>query len=228
LNDVPSIAATSTCLRKQISDAGNSMWNPIAIDLFPHLATVFSIFPDPKPAYKTLLWRFLEADRATTVSDDPSDREELATVSFDDYLFHYDIFIDGVIQVSWAGKVMSQDCPIEDLHVTLPLSVESARLIHTVHEDTGGYRDDQDLEDLDYLRLRVTITDIKSFKTAKIFSETQAVSHINGNRSFEFQNYPIAHQLCVHEGYLLASLRRTLFIRVSHKLYVFLGGTMAK
>jgi hypothetical protein len=169
------------------------------------MATVYSLYLDPKPAYETLLRRFLEADRASTVSDAPS--EEIAMVTLNDYVFHYDIFIDGVIRVSWAGKALGQEGPIEDPDIMLPLLVEAARLLRTVHEECdfsdGNYT--RNVEDLEHVRLHVMITDIKSLKTAQIFSETQAVTHINRFAKFWFQSYPIAHQLCAHEGYLLAS-----------------------
>jgi hypothetical protein len=116
-HDVPSIAAIFACLRKQTSVAGESMWKAIAIDRFPHLATVFSLLPDPKPSYKVLLRRFHEAHRATTVSHAP--QPEVAMNALDDYIFHYEIFIDEVLRVSWAGKALFPDFP--GSNVLLPI-----------------------------------------------------------------------------------------------------------
>jgi hypothetical protein len=99
----------------------------------------------------------------------------------------------------WSGKACDESYLAGKVDLTLPISVDAARLLHAVfREKRYNHRDDLEI------RLRTTITDIKSSTTAKLCSDTQAVENIAWTGVFEFEDYPIAHQPCTHEGMLVA------------------------
>ena len=194
------------CLSKQVATASDALWRSIALGRFPHLVTVFDILPDPKPPYKTLLRRVLEADRATIVSDSPQLEFEVpAVVTLDDYVFHYEIFIGGELRVSWVGKGCFRNPGADnDAYVRLPLAAEAA---YFMGEEACSAYDSGMIYTTDWIQLHTTITDsnIKTLKTAKIFAETQRVEHRSLQQDMMgFRKLSVAHRVSRGGGAPLA------------------------
>jgi hypothetical protein len=169
---------------------------PIALDRFPHLTTTFTFLPTPKPTYKILFRRFLEADDCATTVNDPPQPEALV-VTLDDYVFHYEILAEGEVKAEWTGKGhfradpgMANEFEVES-DIKLPLTPEAARLIG---EMVTVYARPSFDHIMDWLQLRTTITESKSLRTAKIYSTTQAIADVGWDAIF-FEDHPIAHPI---------------------------------
>jgi hypothetical protein len=195
-------------LHKQVADAGDALWRPIALALFPHLATTVTFFPGLASPYKLLFRRFYEAENATALSDPPE--PEVLIVTLDDYVFHYDILASGEIKETWTGKGLFRNPgAANDAHILLPLSANIAKFMG---EQTASafakcaftYGCLDEFSRSDWLRLRTTITDIKTLKTAKIFFETAVIEHYPDEDKIGFGHYPVAHGIPGLAGVLYA------------------------
>jgi hypothetical protein len=133
LEDVPAFAATSKGLLAH--SAKDTLWRAFALRNCLHLSTTFSLLPSPKPPFKSLFRNAFEAKRASVVNE--LSQSEVPTVTFDDYIFQYDILVEGQIIESWAGKAdFSMPFTLPStiaagpvVYVVLPLTREGARIV---------------------------------------------------------------------------------------------------
>jgi hypothetical protein len=170
---------TNLRLNKQVADAGDALWRPIALNIFPHLATTIAFLPGLNLSFKLLFRRFYEAENATASSDPPD--PEVPIVTLDNYVFRYDILAGGEIKETWTGKGFFRNPgAANDAHILLPLSENFAKFMgeetdHAVANLTPRHW--KEFSKSNWLRLRTTITEIKTLKTANIFFETAEIEH---------------------------------------------------
>jgi hypothetical protein len=203
LGDVPRLAVTSKGLSAHA--AIDTLWRAIVQGGFSHLTTTFALLPAPKPLLKSLVRSFVDARRATAVSEPP--QPTVPAVTLDDYIFHYDVLIDGEIRELWVGKADFEVLPGATLmaNVVLPLTKEGVHLVNDKVcrslEELELRRLD-DVPDIDCIRLRVTVLEVATPKTAVITSETQRPFYMEAeDTAILFRDYPIAHWLPVEVVY---------------------------
>jgi hypothetical protein len=131
---------TSRCLGAHA--ASDTLWRAIALARFSHLATIFALLPVPKPPFESLVRNFIEATRATALNEPRA--PEIPTVTIADYIFQYEVFVDGKIAESWAGRLDFCVMPGENAvaRVVFPLTEECTRLVRGGEENEEyGYPD---------------------------------------------------------------------------------------
>jgi hypothetical protein len=124
---------TSRCLGAHA--ANDALWRAIAFERFPHLVTIFTLLLVPKPPFKSLFGNFIEATRATALNEPKV--PEIPTVTIADNIFQYEVFVDGKITESWAGKVDFCVMPGEDevARVVFSIAEECTRLVRGSEEN---------------------------------------------------------------------------------------------
>jgi hypothetical protein len=215
---VPSVAATNKRLRKQVADAGDALWRPIALTVYSDLTTTLTFFPGLISPYKLVFRRLYEAEHATTVSDPPE--VEVPLVTLDDYVFRYDIIISGEIKETWTGKASFRNLgAANDAHVLLPLSEKIAEFFGEQVDrlDAVQTYPNGDPAGINRIRLRTTITEIKTLKTATIVSYTQGIDTIDETPdNIVLEEFPVAHRVSGLVGVLIVEAHLRFIDARSH------------
>jgi hypothetical protein len=179
--------------------AKDTLWRAIALKRFPYLATTFALLPVPKPPFKSLFCNILEATRATVLNE--SQPPEIPTVTMANYIFQYEIFIDGTFTESWAGKVDFCVIPSKKdiAKVGFPLTEECTRLVGSIGESWESWKD---YANRIKVRARVLVIEAATLRAAMIFPKNATISEakVVGDGTIRFESHTIAELLPAHIG----------------------------
>jgi hypothetical protein len=141
----------------------------------------------PKPPFKSLFCNFVEATRATTLNKPKV--PEIPTVTIASYILQYEVFVDGKITESWAGKVDFCKMPGENAvaRVIFPLTEECTRLVNA-----NEYEEWTDTWTA--TEVRVIVMEAATIRTPIILPKNEHIGYVEYGIA-EFNWYTIAQRL---------------------------------